>query len=172
MQFTQTLRVTSPVLLSISRCSQTPLEPSTVLSDSAQELSGASENTCSYGHVYRMLRDLLYKIGNFGRSRDLCTDLWQTSKEDESASQHCRMFLEQPQLRGTRVGDFVPYSHSCESYITTRHFVYHICLCYSLKICYSIIWHALLRSLYRYTYSQSWCRWYWGIIGAAPGYAH
>jgi len=35
--------------------------------------------------------------------------------------------------------------------ISTRHFVYHIRLCYSHKIRYLIIWHALFRSLNIYT---------------------
>ena len=39
--------------------------------------------------------------------------------------------------------------------ISTRHFVYHIWLCYSPKICYLIIWHALFKYLYRYTYGRS-----------------
>jgi len=44
--------------------------------------------------------------------------------------------------------------------ITTRHFVYHIHLCYSYKICYLItLWHALFKYLYIYTYGQSGHRW-------------
>jgi len=35
--------------------------------------------------------------------------------------------------------------------ISTRHFVYHIRLCYSHKIRYLIIWHALFMNLYIYT---------------------
>jgi len=31
--------------------------------------------------------------------------------------------------------------------ICTRHFVHHICLCYSHKICCLIMWHALFRYL-------------------------
>jgi len=54
-QSSQTLRATSPVLLSTSRRSQTPLELSQVLSDSAGAISGAPESTCSYGGAFRML---------------------------------------------------------------------------------------------------------------------
>jgi len=61
-QSSQTLHATSPVLLSTSRCSQTPLELSRVLSDSASAFSGASESTCSYGGAFRMLRDLTSRI--------------------------------------------------------------------------------------------------------------
>jgi len=64
-QSSQKLRATSPVLLSTSRCSQTPLELSKVLSDSPRAVSGASESTCSYGGAFRMLRDLTYRIVKF-----------------------------------------------------------------------------------------------------------
>jgi len=36
-----------------------------------------------------------------------------------------------------------------------RHFVCHICLCYSHMICYIIIWHVLSKSPYIYTYGDS-----------------
>jgi len=64
-QSSQTLRATSPVLLGTSRCSQTPLELSKVLSDSARAFSGAPESTCGYGGAFRMLRDLTYRILKF-----------------------------------------------------------------------------------------------------------
>jgi hypothetical protein len=56
----QTLRATSPVLLSTSRCSQIPLELSKVLSDCARAFSGAPESSWSYGGLFRMLRNLNY----------------------------------------------------------------------------------------------------------------
>jgi len=58
-------------------------------------------------------------------------------------------------------GDLVPYSQSSgsEGSISTRHFVYQIRLCYSHKICYFIIWHALIKYLYICTYGQSGHRW-------------
>jgi len=43
--------------------------------------------------------------------------------------------------------------------ISTRHFVYHIRLCYSHKIRYLIIWHALFKYHYIYIYGQSGQRW-------------
>jgi len=43
--------------------------------------------------------------------------------------------------------------------ISTRDFVYHIRLCYSHKIRYLIIWHALFKYFYIYTYGQSGHRW-------------
>ena len=54
-QSSQTLRATSPLLLSTSRCSQTPLELSKVLSDSAKAFSRAPESTCSYECAFRTL---------------------------------------------------------------------------------------------------------------------
>jgi hypothetical protein len=68
MQSSQTLRATSPVLLSTFRCSQTPLELSKVLSDSTRAFSSAPESTCSYGGAFRMLRDLTYRIVKFWSS--------------------------------------------------------------------------------------------------------
>jgi len=85
----QTLRATSPVLLSTSRCSQTPLELSRVLSDSARAFSGAPESTCSYGGAFRIPRDLTCTIGKFWSYWDLCGDLWETSREAETAAEHC-----------------------------------------------------------------------------------
>jgi len=43
--------------------------------------------------------------------------------------------------------------------ISTRHFVYHIRLCYCHKIHYLIIWHALFKYLDIYTYGQAGHRW-------------
>ena len=98
MQSSQTLCITSPVLLSISRCSQTPLELSGVLSDCARALSSASENTCSYGGAFRMLRDLIYRTVKVWSFSDLCTDvreisgaaLRELSRAAASTAQHCR----------------------------------------------------------------------------------
>jgi len=66
-------------------------------------------------------------------------------------------------------GDMVPYIQSSGSSgsISTRHFVYHICLCYSHKIRYLILWHALLKYPTIYTYGQSGHRWWSSIIGGA-----
>ena len=43
--------------------------------------------------------------------------------------------------------------------ISTRHFFYHIRICYSHKIRYLIIWHALFKCLYINIYGQSGHRW-------------
>jgi len=59
-QSSQILRVTSPVLLSTSRCFQTPLEPIKVLSDSPRAVSSPPGSTCSYRGAFRMLQDLTY----------------------------------------------------------------------------------------------------------------
>jgi len=51
-------------------------------------------------------------------------------------------------------GDLVPYYHSSSSWgsITTWHFVYHIRLCYSHKLCYIIIWPLICYSVSVYIY--------------------
>jgi len=88
MQSSQTLWATSPVLLSTSRSSQTPLEISNVLSDSARAFSGVPESTCRCGGAFRMLRDLTYMIVKFWSSWDLCAALQETSRAAETAAQH------------------------------------------------------------------------------------
>jgi len=122
-QSSQTLRATSPVLLSTSRCSQTPLELSKVLSDSVRALSGAPESTCSYGGAFRMLRDLTYRIVKFWNSWGLWADLQETSRAAETTAQLCRSHREQPRPLNSAAGDSLPYSRSSRSYIATRHFV-------------------------------------------------
>jgi len=89
MQTSQTLRFTSSVLLSTSRCSQAPLEQSKMLSDSARAFSGDPESTCSYGGAFRMLRDLTYRIVKFRSIWDLCTGLQETSRAAETAVKLC-----------------------------------------------------------------------------------
>ena len=65
IQSSQTLRVTSPVLLSTSRCSHTPLELKTVISDLAPAFSSAPDSSCSYGGAFKMLQDVTYWIFTF-----------------------------------------------------------------------------------------------------------
>jgi len=122
-QPSQTLRATSPVLPSTSRCSQTPLELRNVLSDSARAFSGAPESSCRYGGAFRMLRDLTYRIVKLWSSWDLCADLRETSRAAETAAQLCGKRREQPRPLHSTAGDLVPSSHSSGSYTTTRHFV-------------------------------------------------
>jgi hypothetical protein len=76
-----------------------------------------------------MLQDLTIRIVDNWPCGDLCAGLW----------------------------DLVPYFHSSGSYgsITTRHFIDHIGLCYSHKICYIIIWHVSTKSLYIYTFRDT-----------------
>jgi len=71
---------------------QTPMELSTVLSDSAKAFSGALESTCSYGGTFRMLWDLTYKIVKFWSFWDNGQDLWETSREAETAGPHSKGF--------------------------------------------------------------------------------
>ena len=122
MQSSQTLRVTSPALLSTSRCPQTPLELSNVLSDSARAFSGTSESSRSYGGALRMIRDLTYRMVKFWSYWDLCTDWRETSRTAKNTAQLCRRLREQPRSLCSTEGDLVLYSHSSGSYLTTRHF--------------------------------------------------
>ena len=85
-QSSKTLRATSPVLLTTSRCSQTLLELSKVLSDFARVFTGAPDSTCSYGGAFRMLRDLTYRIVKFWSFWDLCADLPETLRAVETAA--------------------------------------------------------------------------------------
>jgi len=123
IQPSQTLRATSPVLPSTSRCSQTPLELRNVLSDSARAFSGGPESTCRYGGAFRKLRDLTDRIVKCQRSWDLCADLRETSTAAEAAAPLCGKHREQPRPLHSTAGDLVPSSHSSGSYTTTRHFV-------------------------------------------------
>jgi hypothetical protein len=77
------------VLLCTSRGSQTPLELSKVLSDSARAFSGAPGSTCRYGGAFRMLQDLTYRIVKCWSSWDLCTDFRETSRAADPAAQLC-----------------------------------------------------------------------------------
>jgi len=74
-QSSQTLRAKSPVLLSTSRRSQTPLELSKVLSDSARAFPGAAESTCSYGGAFRMLHLGYSNFGALETSAQICMRL-------------------------------------------------------------------------------------------------
>jgi len=75
-QSSQILLVTSPVLLSTFKCSQTPLELSKVLSDSVRAFSDSPESICSYGGAFQILQDLTYRIVKFQSSWDVCVHLW------------------------------------------------------------------------------------------------
>jgi len=144
-QSSQTLRATSPVLLSTSRCSQTPLDLSKVLSGSARACSGAPECTCSYGGAFRMLWDLTYRIIKFWSFWDLCADLRKTSRQAETAAQLCSILRD---CCAKSVEDLVSDSHSSGSFITTRHFVLsYLSLLHHNIAC--IIWVSL------YIYIQS-----------------
>jgi len=66
---------------------------------------------------------------------------------------HCFFSLCRYSIVNKHYGGVANCDHS------TRHFVYHICLCYSHKIRYLIIWHEFFKYLYIYTYGQSGHRW-------------
>jgi len=87
-QYSQTLRSASPVFLSTSRFSQTPLELSNVHSYSARAFTGAPESTHSWGSAFMMLPDLSYRIVKVWSSWGLCGGLWQTSRAAKTAAQH------------------------------------------------------------------------------------
>ena len=150
----QTLRVTSPVLLSTSRCSQTPLELSKVISYSERAFSGAPESTSNYGGAFRMLWEFANRIVEFFSSWDLRADLWETSREAKTTAP-----------LGRRLGAVI-----WQQWFLHYHKAF--CLCYSHKICYSIIRHALFKSFYIYTYGQSGRKWESSIVGGASGHTH
>jgi len=95
IQSFQTLLATSPVVQRTSRCSQTPLELSNVLSDSARALSDSAESTCSYGGAFRILRGLTYKLIIFWSSWNLCAHLGDTWRAAVTATQLCGRYREQ-----------------------------------------------------------------------------
>jgi len=116
MQSSQTLQVTAPVLPNISSCSQTPLELSNVLWDSARAFSGAPESTGSYGGAFGCYEIWLTELSNFGAP--------------ETSAQICGRLQEQLGPLRSSAGDFEstardlkPYSRSSCDYISTRHFI-------------------------------------------------
>jgi hypothetical protein len=121
MQSSQTHRAPTPVLWSVSGCSQTPLELTTVLPDAARAFSGAAEITCNSGGVFWMLCNFTSKIINFWSSWEPCTDLREISREVESAAQLCRILPEQPWLLCSFTGNLTSYSHHTISVMTPRH---------------------------------------------------
>jgi hypothetical protein len=123
MQCFQPLRVISPVLVSISRCFQTSLERSNVLSDSAWPFSSAPESTCWYGNAFRMLQDLTYGNVKLWNTWDLGADQREITCAAQIVMQLGRRLRRQPRPLHSTLGDLVQYSHSSSSYITTRHFI-------------------------------------------------
>ena len=89
---------------------------------------------------YRMRRDLTYTIVKFWSSSDLCAALRETLRGAETAA-----------LRETWCRNLTAVVLTQPQGISS----YHIRLCYSHKIRYIIICHALYKSLYIYTYGQS-----------------
>jgi len=89
-QTSQSLQLTSPVLPTTSKCYQDPLELCKVLSDLAREFAGASGSTCCYEGVFRMLRDLPYRIVKCWSCWDLFAGLWETLRAAEISAQRCR----------------------------------------------------------------------------------
>jgi len=133
--------VTSPVLLSTSRCSQTTLELSTVLSDSAIAFSGCYKIWCVQETIFgsseisvqicrrpwQNLRLLHHSAGNFKSSREFCAALRET----------CCRILTAVILKWVQVIASIQIFH-----------------CYSHKIWYIIMCHRSFMSLYMYTYGQ------------------
>jgi len=99
--------------------------------------------------ILTMLWDLTDRLVEFWSSWDLCADLRETSREAETAAQH-----------SGRLGAVFPQQWFLHYHKAFR-------LCYSHKICYIIIWHALFKSFYIYTNGQSGRKWYSTIIGGA-----
>jgi len=117
-QSSQTLRVTSPLLLSPSRRSPPGAK------QSALRLC-KSILRCSWKHLqlWRCIQDAPSRIVKFWSSWDLCTDVQETSREAETATQLCGILRARLAPLCSSAGDLMPYSHRIGSYITTRHFV-------------------------------------------------
>jgi len=133
---------------------------------------------CSWKHLelQRCIQDGtrfdLYKCSYFGAS--------------ETSAQICGRLRESLKLLRLSAGYFKSSRYRCAALLNTRCCIltavaltlppgilfHHICLCYSHKICYIIIWHALFQFLNIYAYGQSARKWYSSIIGETPGYAH
>jgi len=106
-QSSQVLWVTSQVLLSTSRCSQSPLQLSNVLSDSPRVFTGVRESTCSYGGALKRLQDLTYRIVKFWRCWDIWAGLRETTKEAETAGQLWGILQEQLRPLRSPAGDLL-----------------------------------------------------------------
>ena len=171
LKSSQTFRLTSPVLVNTSRCSQTPLELSKVLADSARAFTDASESTCSYGGAFWMLWDLTYRKWNFvapetsaqicGSLREKLGPLLSSAGYFESSRDHCTSLRE----TWCRILTAVVFTYP-QGILS-----FHIRRCYSHQIPFIIIWHALFKSLSINTYGQSGRWWYSSIIEGAPGQA-
>jgi len=186
MQSSQTLRATSSVLLCTSRRSQTPLELSNVLSDSARAFSGASESTWSYEGAFRMLQDLTYRIVKSWIFWDLSADLRETSRaaqggtsrsaQRETSRAAQRETSRAAQRETSRAAEIAAQHCMRLGAICSQQWFLHIPkelhLCYSHKIRYIILWNVQFKSPYIYTYGQSGRRWELSTIGEAPGHAH
>jgi len=122
--------------------------------------------------IFRMLRDLTYRIGKLWSSWDLCADLWEASREAETTMELYRILQEQPRPVCRSVGDLVPYSHSNSSYISTTHFVlsYSSMLHSQDSLHYSMT--CIIKSIFICTYGLSSRRWYSRIIAGTPGNSH
>jgi len=80
---------------------------------------------CSWKHLqlWRCIQDAPSRIVKFWSSWDLCTDVQETSREAETATQLCGILQARLAPLCSCAGDLMPYSHRIGSYITTRHFV-------------------------------------------------
>jgi len=87
--------------------------------------------------IHRMLWDLTERIVKFWSSWDLCPNLRETLRDAETATQYCG-----------RLGAVFSQQWFLHYHKAFR-------LCYSHKISYIIIWHALFKSFYIYTYGRS-----------------
>jgi len=130
--------------------------------------------TCSYGWAFRMLQNLTYRILKFWNRWNLGADPQETTGVAETSAQVSRRLREKLRHLHSSAGDLVPHSYSKSfwSSITTRHFVYHICLSCSFQIRYIIIWDLFSKSFYMYTYGESGGRQYLSVISGALGDAN
>jgi hypothetical protein len=162
-QSSQTLQATSPVLLTTSRCSQTPLALSNVIWDCARAFSDAVESTSRNGGAFRMLQDVTYRIVKFWSFWDLCADLRETSRAAGTTTplrgrlqEHCKRlgarFSLQQFLHNLKACHLIIFLFvTVTRFATSKYGIQYLSLC---------------------TNGQSSHRWWSSMIGGAAGHAH
>jgi len=151
-QSSQTLWAISPVHLSTSRCSQTPLELSKGFSDSARAFSGAPESTCSCGGAFKMLQDFTYRRLWFWSFWDLCSYLQETLRAAETATQLCRRLWKHLRLHQQNVKWFGSHNQTTQQLWTATLILPDAPRCSQIGWIQSNVLPGALRLLHRWSW--------------------
>ena len=89
LQTSQTLQLTSPVILMPPWCSQSLLNLRKLLSESTREFSGDPKSTCHYGGAFRMFWDLTHMVFEFWNSWDPFARQCETSRAAAISAHLC-----------------------------------------------------------------------------------